>query len=92
MLEQIRDWQIERLPTEGIYQRTQGYWREWSEKGGLTLRTATGDPVGNRIDWSQTYLRVGEVEAMIRAHMPSKLPDWGAFGGAELYIRPPQSG
>ncbi len=88
VLEQMRGWQVERLPSEGIYQRTQGYWREWSEKAGLTLRTAAGDPVGKRIDWLRTYLRVGEVEAMIQAHLPTKLPDWDAFtlaDGQKLY-------
>lgn len=80
VLERIRDWQIERLHREGLYRRVRNYWGEWADKAGLTIRRNTGAPIaGTRLDWSQAYLRVGEVEEMIRAHMPTKLPDLDAF-------------
>lgn len=78
VLDQIRKWQIERLHTAGMSRAVKGYWRDLSLKG-LTIRQSNGDPVARFFDWSQAYLRVGEVEDIIRTSMPTKMPDWDAF-------------
>lgn len=88
VLDLIRNWQIENLSSAGLHKRACLYWWEWSEKVSLTLRTVTGDPVCGRKDWLNIYLKVGEVEDLIRKHLPTKMPDWDSFnvaGGGKLY-------
>lgn len=88
VLDAIRDHQIRELYTEGACQTFRAYWRKLAENTGLTIRKANGDRWQGPVDWAQAWMHVGEVEAMIRGHMPTKLPDTVPFSladGATLY-------
>lgn len=52
-----------------------------SGKTAMRFRYADGSPisVGTRMSWPQVYLHVGELEAHLRLHTPTKLSDTSAF-------------
>jgi hypothetical protein len=88
VLDAIRDLQLRELYAEGSCHTFRVYWWKLAESTGLTIRNANGDPRKGRVDWAQAWMRVGEVEAMIRGHMPTKLPDTTPFSladGTTLY-------
>lgn len=79
-LEKIREWQLERLHSSGVNKEAGKYWSALSKRSGLQIRDANGNPLpGGRIKWLHAHLKIGEVEEIVRTHMPTKLPDWDAF-------------
>ena len=71
VLEEIRDIQI---GSAASFQPTSVFWLRPRKAGLIVIRNRFGDVV-DRVEWRDAFLRVGEVEAYVRANMPTKLPD-----------------
>jgi hypothetical protein len=64
------------------------YWHPFLKGKLVTPRDSAGATVTDRCNWKELYLRVSDVEEMIRQRMPSKLPHTDPFtfaDGAKLY-------
>ena len=51
------------------------YWSKYRSKGIIALRDPDGIPIHGNARWPDVYLRAGELENLIRKHMPTKVPD-----------------
>ncbi|MEO3430143.1 hypothetical protein AAFN88_14880 [Pelagibius sp. CAU 1746] len=54
-------------------------WSRYVKDGLIVPRNACGDTMSGRGMWGETFFRIGEVEDMVRQHMPTKLPDVEPF-------------
>lgn len=78
VLDEIRNHQLQRveeIPDIAVRK----YWHHHIKHGRIIIRQANGDPFKGRISWQDAYFRVGEIEDMIRLHMPTKMPDIKPF-------------
>ncbi|WP_204350816.1 hypothetical protein, partial [Klebsiella pneumoniae] len=64
--------QVQRLPRH-LLTPTLKYWLHY--KAVVAVRDVNGALAAKPIDWRRAYMRVGEVEAFVRKHLPTKLPD-----------------
>ncbi|ROL70727.1 hypothetical protein [Pseudomonas vranovensis] len=74
-LDEIRQWQIERLSAHGLSSSCVKYFNKWS----IAPRRSDGSPFLGTVDWKLAYFRVNEVEILIRETMATKLPDTKPF-------------
>lgn len=82
-LDEMRQWQISQLATHGVSSNCMKYFKKLP----ITIRHANGSPFIGTVEWKSAYLRVSEVEIMIRETMATKLPDIKPFllhGGDRL--------
>lgn len=56
------------------FQPVAKYWQP-HRKRGLIFRQADGAAISGTCDWASAFVNVGELEAYIRKHLPTKLPD-----------------
>ncbi|MBB5051025.1 hypothetical protein HNQ36_000979 [Afipia massiliensis] len=64
------------LASDAPFQATSVFWLGRRKAGQIAIRNSTGDEiVDGRIEWKRAFLRVGEVEACMRATSPTIHPD-----------------
>ena len=64
------------------------YWHRYIKNGVIQARDGNGRVLGKGVNWRDAHFRVGDLEALIRRHMPTKLPDIEPFtlvDGTKLY-------
>lgn len=74
-LDEMRQQQIRLVPTHGVSANCMKYFKKLP----ITIRRPDSTPFTGVIDWKNAYLRVSEVEALIRNEMTSKSPDTTPF-------------
>ncbi|MDF3865377.1 hypothetical protein P3W53_12930 [Pseudomonas denitrificans (nom. rej.)] len=74
-LDEIRQQQIPLVPTHGVSANCMKYFKKLP----IAIRRPDSTPFTGAIDWKNAYIRVSEVEALIRREMTSKLPDTKPF-------------
>ncbi len=74
IVEEIWRYQIDRLDHLRFIPAIQ-YWSHYRTRGLIELRDRDGMPIHGRAQWPDVYLYAGELEDLIRQHMPTKVPD-----------------
>lgn len=83
-LDEIRQWQIDRIGTHGLSHNCLKYFNKWP----IAPLRADGSLFVGSVDWRKAHFRVSDVEVLIQNSMASKLPDTKAFllrNGERLY-------
>ncbi|GAA0030956.1 MULTISPECIES: hypothetical protein [Bradyrhizobium] len=71
VLDELRDIQ---LAGAAPFQPASVFWLRPRKAGLIAIRNKAGEIV-DRVEWRDAFLRVGDVEAYVRANMPTKIPD-----------------
>lgn len=74
VVEEIWRYQMDRLDDLRFIPAVQ-YWSKYRSKGLIALRDQDGIPIDGKAKWPDVYVRVIELEELIRKHMPTKVPD-----------------
>lgn len=70
ILEEIREIQ---LASAGRFKLISVFWFRLRKTGLITIRNSAGE-ILDRVGWRDAFVRVGDVEAYVRANMPRKIP------------------
>lgn len=71
IFEELRNIQI---ASATAYQPASKFWLRLRKAGLIAVRSKTGEII-EHIEWKNAYLRVGDVEAYVRTHTPTRMPD-----------------
>lgn len=78
ILDEIYKQQATRIETHGVNVQIRKFWTSYRQQGLLEIRNSSGDSVW-RSSLAKSFLRVGEVESLLRNHVSTKLPDTAPF-------------
>lgn len=79
VLDAIRDHQMTRMDVARPNENIRKGWGKYVRDRVAIPRYANGDVVHGSINWAETYFRVGDIEDLVRQHMPTKLSDVAPF-------------
>ncbi|KMM77962.1 hypothetical protein [Pseudomonas deceptionensis] len=74
-LDEMRRIQISQIPVHGVSPSCMKYFKKLP----IIIRHKNGDAFEGKVDWKRAYLRVSEVETLMRETMTTKLPDCAPF-------------
>lgn len=74
VIKEIWRYQMDRIDDLRFIPAVQ-YWSRYRSKGIIALRDRDGIPIHGNAKWPDVYLQAGELEELIRKHMPTKVPD-----------------